>query len=164
MLTLLRVPLFLVPGERFALALTFVSLRALGALAHIGVRDGAFISSYLRFQIFVSNNPSRTGPSAALKPCFAEYDPEFGDKFAIGIRHRRFLCWSNDCRGLSAVGRLATLPLSAWLAGKADDELGVDNGLSVSCDRKGQAAVKGAISAAEKAPRPFHAPALPGKS
>ena len=45
--------------------------KRLGALAHIGVRDGAFISSHLRFQIFVSNNPSGTGPSAALKPRFA---------------------------------------------------------------------------------------------
>ena len=43
MLTLLRVPLFLVHGERFALALTLVSLKRLGALVHIGVRDGAFI-------------------------------------------------------------------------------------------------------------------------
>jgi hypothetical protein len=70
MLTLLRVPLFLVHGERFALALTFVSLEA-RPLAHIGVRDGAFISSHLRFQIFVSDNPSGTGPSAALKPRLA---------------------------------------------------------------------------------------------
>jgi hypothetical protein len=29
------------------------------------------------------------------------------------------------------------------LAGKVDDELGVDNGLSASGDRKGQAAVRG---------------------
>ena len=45
------------------------------------------------------------------------------------------------------VRRLATLcaknwPLSAWLAGKVDDELGVDNGLSASGDRKEQAAVQ----------------------
>ena len=35
------------------------------------MRDGAFISSHLRFQIFVSNNPSGTVLSAALKPRFA---------------------------------------------------------------------------------------------
>ncbi|WP_245306076.1 hypothetical protein [Bradyrhizobium sp. LTSP849] len=34
MLTLLRVPLFLVHGERFALALTFVSLRGSASRAH----------------------------------------------------------------------------------------------------------------------------------
>ena len=28
-----------------------------------------------------------------------QYDPEFGDQFAIGIRHRWLLCWSNDRRG-----------------------------------------------------------------
>jgi hypothetical protein len=30
-----------------------------------------------------------------------QYDPEFGDQFTIGIRHRWLLCWSNDRRGSS---------------------------------------------------------------
>ena len=37
MLTLLRVPLFLVHGERFALAVTFVSLRGSASRAHSGL-------------------------------------------------------------------------------------------------------------------------------